>query len=120
MIQQEKQLILTDLSARLMYGVRVTWDGVNSITLTPSIFSAIWKDESNDNVPKPLLRSLSSMTEEEAEEYDSIDNRAYTCPKDYAHVPAKERIDWFHKHHFNYSLPEHLFIEVTDENNPYK
>lgn len=28
--------------------------------------------------------------------------------------------DWFKKNHFNYRLPEHLFIKVTDVNNPYK
>lgn len=51
---------------------------------------------------KPYLRPMSSMTEEEEKEYTNIDNRSYYCPKDYAHIPASERIDWLNKHHFDY------------------
>ena len=51
---------------------------------------------------KPYLRSMSSMTEEEYKEYTNIDNRSYSCPKDYAHIPASDRIDWLNKHHFDY------------------
>lgn len=51
---------------------------------------------------KPYLRPMSSMTEEEEKEYTNIDNRSYSCPKDYAHIPASDRIDWLNKHHFDY------------------
>ena len=51
---------------------------------------------------KPYLRPMSSMTEEEYKEYTDIDNRSYSCPNDYAHIPASDRIDWLNKHHFDY------------------
>ena len=69
---------------------------------------------------KPYLRSMDDMTDEEEKEYINIDNRSYSCPMDYAHIPASERIDWLNANHFNYRLPEHLYIKVTKDNNPYK
>ena len=51
---------------------------------------------------QPYLRSMSSMTEEEEKEYRNIDNRSYSCPMEYAHIPASERIDWLNAHHFDY------------------
>jgi hypothetical protein len=70
----------------------------------------------------PYLRPLSSMTDEEDKEYTNIDNRSYSCPKDYAHIPAQDRIDWFNAHHFDYRglIEKGLAIEVTKENNPYE
>ena len=70
---------------------------------------------------KPYLRTMSSMTEEEYNEYRNIDNRSYTCPIDYAHIPASDRIDWLLKNHFDYRelIPKGLAIEVTEENNLY-
>ena len=71
---------------------------------------------------KPYLRPMSSMTEEEWKEYKGIDDRSYSCPMDYAHIPASDRIDWLNAHHFDYRglIPKGLAIEVTEENNPYK
>ena len=69
----------------------------------------------------PYLRPMSSMTEEEFEAYRNIDNRSYSCPIDYAHIPASERIEWLNAHHFDYRglIEKGLAIEVTKENNPY-
>jgi len=71
---------------------------------------------------KPYLRPMSSMTEEEYKEYRNIDNLSYSCPIDYAHIPASDRIDWLNAHHFDYRglIKKGLAIEVTEENNPYK
>ena len=71
---------------------------------------------------KPYLRPMSSMTEKESEEYRNIDNKSYSCPLDYGHIPATERIDWLNAHHFDYRglIPKGLAIEVTEDNNPYK
>lgn len=61
---------------------------------------------------------MSSMTEEEIEEYRNIDNRSYSCPMDYAHIPASERIDWLNKNHFDYRglIPMGLAIDATNLN----
>ena len=65
----------------------------------------------------PYLRPMSSMTEEEKIEYLDIDNLAYTCPMDYAHIPASERIDWFNAHHFDYRglIEKGLALEASKD-----
>ena len=65
----------------------------------------------------PYLRSMSSMTEEEDKEYTNIDNRSYSCPKDYAHIPASDRIDWLNAHHFDYRglIPKGLALKAPKE-----
>lgn len=70
----------------------------------------------------PYLRPMSSMTEEEKEEYRNIDNRSYSCLINYAHIPSSDRIDWFNKKMFDYRglIPMGLAIAVRKENNPYE
>lgn len=143
MNQEDKKILLQDLSARLPYGVKIMVEGWDSDMgcefttvetlrgINDRFIYTIW-DKTGDKEKhsiveplsildyKPFLRSMSSMTEEEMEEYNNIDNRAYSCPKDYAHIPAKDRIDWLNIHHFNYRLPDELYIKVTEENSPYK
>lgn len=134
LFDEENKLKLIDLTGRLPYGVIVNTpkgDGyLHTVNLT--IFGteygvnidATKRDTFNDreDVIKPYLRPMSSMTEEENEEYNNIDNRAYFCPKDYAHIPAKDRIDWLLKNHFDFRglIPKGLAIEVAKENNPYE
>lgn len=134
MIQEEKELLLKDLCARLPYGVIMnTPNGDGHLcSINQTIFgneyginiSATRRDYFNDEKLnfKPYLRLMSSMTEEEEEEYRNIDNRSYSCPIDYAHIPASERIDWLNAHYFDYRglIDKSLAIEVTEENNPYK
>lgn len=76
-----------------------------------------------DNVLKikPYLRPRSSMTEEEKKEYMDIDNRSYSCPMNYAHIPASDRINWLNEKMFdyNYLIPRKLAIS-TEEFNPYE
>ena len=138
MTQKDKELLLKDLCARLPYGVlcyindddtstprklrRIEVDELDGILLD------FWTDREDCHSMqvylsevKPYLRSMSSMTEEESKEYTNIDNRSYSCPIDYAHIPASDRIDWLLKNHFDYRglIPKGLAIEVTEENNPY-
>lgn len=130
---QEKQLLLKDLSARLPYGVkflRESWNYECDQELSViEVLEDIDKDGYINNTKvytvediKPYLRPMSSMTEEESKEYTNIDNRSYSCPTDYAHIPASDRIDWLLKNHFDYRglIPKGLAIEVTEENNPYQ
>ena len=130
---QEKQLLLKDLSARLPYGVkflRESWNYECDQELSViEVLEDIDKDGYINNTKvytvediKPYLRPMSSMTVEESKEYTNIDNRSYSCPTDYAHIPASDRIDWLLKNHFDYRglIPKGLAIEVTEENNPYQ
>ena len=147
MTQDDKELLLKDLSARLPYGVKIYFGGIpkllTSITVklgyteilvegeysTAAYCDCIstynnkeYLQEEITKKCKPYLRPMSSMTKEEEEEYNNIDNRAYFCPKDYAHIPAKDRIDWLLKNYFDFRglIPKGLAIEVTKENNPYE
>lgn len=119
MPQKYKELLLKDLSARSFYGVICSIYRIDDRNVG-------WRDEklsgyfydgtsyefyfgktpiSIDNdisKIKPYLRPMSSMTDEEYKEYLNIDNRSYSCPIDYAHFPASERIDWLNKKMFDY------------------
>ena len=133
MSQEDKDLLLKDLSARLPYGVKFLreswiyeWDQELSVI---EVLEGIDKDGYINNTKvytvediKPYLRSMSSMTEEEYNEYRNIDNRSYSCPIDYAHIPAQERINWLNKKMFDYRglIEKGLAIEVTEDNNPYE
>jgi hypothetical protein len=66
---------------------------------------------------KPYLRPMSSMTEEEKEEYHKLCDSYYGI-----YFDSIDSIDWLNKHHFDYRglIPKNLAIEVTKENNPYK
>lgn len=111
MTQEEKQLLLIDLCARLPYGVIVdnpnpaggAWDEVVNIDTPTKTVTLLYDGRvfSIDSV-KPYLRPMSSMTEEEKKEYHAIDSRAYICLEDIAHIPAADRIDWLNAHHFDY------------------
>lgn len=75
MTQEDKELLLRDLCARLPYGVKIelTWwvmgEGtcINT-TLEPDHIEQLLNDEDGDTEIKPYLRPMSSMTEEEAKE----------------------------------------------------
>lgn len=126
MKQEDKELFLKDLCARLPYGVKIHIKGeynkshqINSINVEDeyvSFFENWHLYDENLNNCKLYLRPMSSMTKEEEEEYNNIDNRAYSCPKDYAHIPAKDRIDWLLKNHFDFRglIPKGLAFEAPE------
>ena len=65
-IQENKELLLKDLCARLPYGVKMT-DGVDIYRLTsPFLYKYIEMEL------KPYLRPMSSMTEEERKTYAKL------------------------------------------------
>ena len=75
MTQEDKELLLRDLCARLLYGVKIelTWwvmgEGTYiNTTLEPDHIEQLLNDEDGDTEIKPYLRPMSSMTEEEAKE----------------------------------------------------
>lgn len=122
MTQENKELLFKDLCSRLPYNCRVFYEYIDDLdgkTYGYSLTLNTWCiDEfvANKAVIKPYLRSMSSMTEEEMDEYNNIDNRAYSCPKEYAHIPAKDRIDWLNAHHFDYRglIPMGLALKALE------
>lgn len=110
MTQEEKQVLLKDLCARLPYGVRVQTDS----TPRKMIAMDLWDINS---LSKPYLRSMSSMNEEEEEEYNRLNvYEAGLFPH------TEEAFNWLLEHHFDFRglIPKGLAIEVTENNNPYK
>ena len=149
MTQEEKELLLKDLEARLSYGVKCTtkstWNGIYTIVgykdnrffLDCPIYDK-GDDEWMIESIVPYLRPMSSMTEEEWKElncigyivplYDGcfgVDIRAY-CKNGQPHYRRFSEFstieDWLNAHYFDYHglIPKGLAIAVTEENNPYK
>ena len=125
MTQEDKQLLLADLCARLLYGVKIRL-GEN-----PEIITLTTIDMVNGSVagswaqPYPYLRPMSSMTEEEVKEFYDVEcmdaKVGYIKPTWNWHFTING-IDWFNKNHFDYRglIEKGLAIVVTEENNPYK
>ena len=103
--QEEKELLLVDLCARLTYGVICQVDdgaaGLNDGKLVEDV--------------KPYLRPMSSMTLEELGEYRRFGDhiRDAECK---IHIANYEQIDWFNTHHFDYRglIPKGLAIEAPE------
>lgn len=108
MIKEDKQLLLVDLCARLPYGVKVQTPVMNDeITLTCDDISAYFFNPDNKVFLKPYLRPLSSMTEEEREEYRKFSYYGAAGMRDndfteMVAVPSFEKMDYLNSHHFDY------------------
>ena len=119
MTQEDKQLLLQDLSARLLYGVIVRLDYRDGTIVTREMGIGSFHDILFGNTKgKPYLRPMSSMTEEECKELKQValvDNEG--VPGD-----ITAYIDWLNAHHFDYRglIEKGLAIAVNENNNPYK
>ena len=130
MIQENKWLLLEYLSMALLYRVKVT-------TTNPAAEFGVISGISIENKisvrtkhadivfdcteVKPYLRSMSSMTLEEIEEFRHFKDylRESECK---IHIANYNQIQWLLEKHFDFMelIPKGLAIEVTEENNPYK
>ena len=152
MTQEEKSLLLQDLCARLPYGVicKVKYIINNETTFgkdiekecdgivrkinfdNDAVYIESLGEESYIEDVKPYLRPISSMTDEEREEWTDLFNKQLLELEKYSDEDAEEiapqmfamshfsSINWLYSKHFNIILPREAFIEVTKENNPYK
>ena len=138
MTQEEKDLLLKDLCARLPYGVKVEithWRNRDKGMIDSKIFripldinkaSVLIKPTSDI---RPYLFPLSSMTEEQQEEFDRIyadDMQVVACNlknkldgKPYeTNFGHYRHIDWLNKNHFDYRglIEKGLAIDATGLN----
>jgi len=145
MTQEDKNLLLRDLSARLPYHVRckvwlkdgTTEEGVLDLehNYGDVLRDAFYYNKIVDI--KPFLRPMSSMTEEEKKELSakynwsimgndiSIRYHSEGYWDDDTECPTNEYLklfDWLNAHYFDYRglIEKGLAIAVTEENNPYK
>ena len=129
MTQEDKELLFKDLCARLPYGVIVvTPKGRGYVcNINHTIFdyelgvniNPIIRDSFSINDVKPYLFPLSSMTEEEWEDYQKI------RMIDWVHgdingtfINAGLTVDWLNAHHFDYRnlINKNLAIDCTNLN----
>lgn len=84
MTQEDRELLLKDICARLPYGIFVKEGDVDD--------KVIYTYDYHPYIEtcKPYLRPMSSMTEEERAFYFAIDEAFATC------------VDWLNAHHFDY------------------
>ena len=123
MTQEDKELLLKDLCARLPYNVicQVEFKENGKYNSKVMLLSGIFTDEAYfttkggsiySNEYKPYLLPLSSMTEEEKLMYEAlmigIDNISYML----------DVIDWLNSHHFDYRglIEKGLAIDATGLN----
>ena len=132
MTQEDKELLLKDLCARLPYETKVYWANCNYGDKVKNLVSIDEFGMVNDEFPveecKPFLRPMSSMTEEE-KDYVVKHSLGYTAnigggkkdEKLYFHFKA-ETYDWLNKNMFDFRglIPKGFAIKITKENNPYK
>ena len=132
MIQEEKELLLRDLSARLPYGVKgiITYNGDKNIFTVVGMYKGILNLSDSEACKvedfKPYLRPMSSMTEEEAIElsilYGVKDILSIKITDEYIEVEVDdgfcsteiwtiwydeiissiEIFDWLNAHHFDH------------------
>lgn len=116
MTQEEKDLLLRDLCARLPWGVKVQYDNkIYSIDYVSSKYEEV-KLDILDNYTvglsdiKPYLRPMESMTEQEKKEFEDfcvIDEDAWMNKgiKGYINqsIIMSNGIDWLNMYHFDYN-----------------
>ena len=119
MTQEDKELLLRDLCARVPYGVKVQY--MNNIFVIDYVSSY---EEVKLDIPdnytvgisevKPYLFPLSSMTEKQKKEYQYITERWMYDPS----YSISDSTDWRNKNHFDYRglIKKDLAIDATGLN----
>ncbi len=131
MTQEEKELLIKELCARLSYGVKVRYSSyIEFITCTLHSINPIynivdlWSKDAcfvsvNISKIKPYLFPLSSMTEEEREEFRVVGGvMSHNVQNDSWAISAftPEAYDWLNAHHFDFRglIPMGLALEATE------
>lgn len=112
MTQEEKQLLLIDLSARLPYLVKGLYQWKGNVPFDRELDGRLYDElylslySTEDSSFKPYLRPMSSMTEEEGKEWEQLLNYNLSDENEMMVTVFVEDIpdyiDWFNAHHFDY------------------
>ena len=118
MTQEDKELLLKDLCARLPYSVKINENIQGDFTLigltTERVFTTCETEGCHNDFPvecvKPYLFPLSSMTEEQEKEYSNLNCYELGC---FPH--SEEALDYLTKNHFDYRylIEKGLAIDAT-------
>ena len=128
MKQEDKELLLKDLCARLPYGVKGNFQNsddelLKNITITYEYLKPNGMVMKGDI--KPYLFPLSSMTEEQKKEYNRLKHEIPVCHYEYGDVveeielfDSPESFKYLIKNHFDYHdlIPMGLALDATGLN----
>ena len=123
MNQEDKNLLLKDIYARIPYGVKGCFEG-ETFSTTPLHWYAENTLEYSVNYMvikngwRPYLFPMSSMTDEQKEEYHYNCNIGLNRYGDEVHYDSDESIDWLNAYHFDYRglIEKGLAIDATELN----
>lgn len=129
MTQEEKELLIKDLSARIPYKVKAFYYGTDEEMECTDIIEGIIIDNGNVEIiigqyglsvekVKPYLFPISSMTEEQEIEYDAtFDTIVYDNGKKDS-VMTYKSFDWLNANHFDYRglISKGLALDATELN----
>ena len=146
MTQEDKELLLKDFCARLPYGVKVLKGPIFAEEVTEIQYieplngrvklldDPLGSTTDIEDVV-PYLRSISSMTKEERDEFEDVigfnvwsndfDNQPDFWSNDCAYIDKEcvvKTFNWLNAHHFDYRdmISMGLAIEAKGKNNPYQ
>ena len=117
MTQEEKELLIKDLCARLPYGVKMSVNDrvevLQGINMVDNIVEYSSFLASEIEYCKPYLFPLSSMTDEQEKEYNNLNCYELGC---FPH--SEEALDYLTKNHFDYRylIEKGLAIDATSLN----
>lgn len=122
MKEQDKQLLLKDLCARLPYGVIIR-NGYVEFKLHKISDERINDLEKIEDC-KPYLRPMSSMTEEELKEFRAC-HCVYDLHPDFQPMMCNianelNMFNWLNEHHFDYRGLIEKSLAIVAPNNMYK
>ena len=121
MTQENKQMLLRDLAARLPFHcrVKVVDSPLDGIHLTPFVYSKV---EIGEWTVMPYLYRLTSIDEKEIESFGKMLGTASYRLLRSDYLPLIEVLNFNYSRHFdmNNLIEKGLAIEVTEYNNPYK
>ena len=129
MKQEDKELLLKDLCARLPYLVKGLYQWKGNVPFDRELDGRLYDElylslySTEDSSFKPYLRPMLSMTEEEKKEFDEVikscNNKVFTCPEQerrYIFFDAEQE-DFMNAHHFDYRglIEKGLALEATED-----
>lgn len=122
MTQEEKQLLIKDLCARLPYRVicDMWFEGNESDKITEVLkcggLMRLMNSEFNFIV-KPYLRPMTSMTEEEDEEFWKILDNYGSDSNPFDGFELGDDVDWLNENHFDYRglIEKGLALEAPED-----
>ena len=132
MTQEDKELLLKDLCARLPYGVVCHYDAIVPMVGKVKSYDRLHAISEFDSKPcfqfmgnrdifdfdniKPYLFPMSSMTEEQCRELRNLINTGQNDNNEF--MRSLCRIEFYHKHHIDYRgfIEKGLAIDATGLN----